>query len=184
MSGFGLKLEPGTFWVTLLCQDMQVPPWTLFEFNSLTVVFKTAPRSAFSYWDSQQFQVPGLSVSKHSSSEGTHREEGAQQQQIQQQVPADHRTLQLALPPAFHYYTISSEAPRPPLLFGKATCLCPCREGKHSSEFWLAENLPDFLFLSSGGWFHFSGRRSLQKQKPRIKTDFTVIFLNLEVYWW
>lgn len=59
----GLRLEPGAFWATLLCQDIQVPPLTLSELNSLTEVFKTASRSAFPCWDSQQFWVSGLSLS-------------------------------------------------------------------------------------------------------------------------
>lgn len=181
MSGFGLKLEPGTFWATWLCQDIQVPPWTLFVFNSLTLVFKTASRSAFPYWDSQQFWVPGLSLNTppvRAPAEMWGEPSSNKSSSRPQQSTAHYSWL----PRAFHCYTVSSGAPRTPPGFGKTTWFCPCGGGKHNSEFWLVENLPDFLFLSSEGWFHFSGK-SFQKQKPRIKSDFMAILLNLEVYW-
>lgn len=185
MSVFGLKLEPGTFWATLLCQDIQVPlyinpactlnstPWEWFSMLLLGVLSPTETHSSFRFLGYLSLNTPPVRAAVEmwgpSSGKSSSRH---------QQTTAHYSWL----PRTFHFYTTPSGAPRTPLIFGEATCLCPCRGGKHSSEFWLVENLQDFLFLSSGGWFHFSGKSS-KKQKPRIKPDFMVIFLNLEVYW-
>lgn len=124
-------------------------------FNSLTVVFKTASRSTLSYWESYQFQVPGLTlntfpwrapVEMWEPSNGK-SSSGACSRCWQNKT---HYTLDLSLLPS------SCRGPQGPHWFLEMPLARVSAVGENSSEFWLTEKLQNFLFMSPGGCFLFS----------------------------
>lgn len=160
-------------------------PFEALIINSLTVVFKTTSRSNFPYWESHQFQVPGLSVSKHISTEVTHGHVGPQQWQVQQQAVGAGR--QQHITPGCLGPLISTQqlqgSPGPCWFLEMPLASVLVERGNTALNSELQQICRVFFSCHLEAAFSFQSK-VFTNQKPGIKPDFMVIFLNLEVYWW
>lgn len=161
-----------------------------FGFNPPTAVFKTTSRSTFPYWESQRFQVPGLSDSEHVSIEGIRGDAEAPQWQVQQQAveqaaSAD-RPQHIITPGCLGPLTSTQQlqgSPGPRWFF-KMPLASVSAEGGNAALNSDSQKICRIFFschLEAAFFFH---SKVFTNQKPGIKPDFMVIFLNLGIYWW